>query len=81
MQVDQVYKNYQLEDLLKQLLDAKKAESEKYYDQVANNAVGEDNGDIANKSPIEMVRLGQNHIVSLMLPNSIVANQTQLQSR
>ena len=60
LQVDQVFKNYQLEDLLRQLLDAKKAESEKYYNQIANNGVGEGEQEMANKSPIEMVRdLGQ----------------------
>jgi len=37
LQNEDVFKNYQLEDILKQLNDAKKAESEKYVDQIANN--------------------------------------------
>lgn len=53
-----MFRNYQLEDLLKQLLDAKKAESEKYYDKIANNGVGEDNkGEFEDKSPIETVSI------------------------
>lgn len=50
-----MFKNYQLEDVLKQLLDAKKAEQEKYYGQVADGVNQE--GGLANKSPIETVRL------------------------
>lgn len=57
LQKEEVFKNYQLEDLLKQLLDAKKVESEKYYEDVANDAVGNGNDDIMNKSPIERVSL------------------------
>lgn len=56
LQKHEVFRNYQLEDLLRQLTDAKKTEAEKYYEQVANNAGGEgEEGVLANKSPIEMV--------------------------
>lgn len=55
LQKEEVFKNYQLEDVLKQLLDAKKAEQEKYYGQVADGVNQE--GGLANKSPIETVRL------------------------
>ena len=52
-----MFKNYQLEDLLRQLLDAKKAESEKYYNGVANNVGEGADQDIMDKSPIERVSL------------------------
>lgn len=51
---EDVIRNYQLEDILNQLNEAKKAESEKYFDNIANN---NDNGEegVMNKSPIETV--------------------------
>lgn len=57
LQINEVFKNYQLEDLLKQLLDAKKKESEKYYEKVAENVVGDGKEDMAEKSPIETVSI------------------------
>ncbi|CAI2370284.1 unnamed protein product [Moneuplotes crassus] len=55
-QPEDVIRNYQLEDILNQLNEAKKAESEKYFDNIANN---NDNGEegVMNKSPIETVFL------------------------
>ena len=61
-----MFRNYQLEDLLKQLTEAKKRESEKYFDDIANNVIGggnQPNGDVDvdmedTKSPIERVSLG-----------------------
>lgn len=58
LQKEDVIRNYQLEDLLKQLLDAKKAESEKYFDKVANQGVGAGQDNVLkDKSPIETVRI------------------------
>jgi hypothetical protein len=63
-----VIRNYQLEDLLKQLLEAKKNESEKYFDQVANQGVGGgQEGVLKDKSPIETVSVFNLHILVLYL--------------
>ncbi|CAI2369745.1 unnamed protein product [Moneuplotes crassus] len=55
-QPEEVIRNYQLEDLLNQLNEAKKAESEKYFDKIANNE-DDEAGIVKDKSPIETVFL------------------------
>lgn len=50
-------KNYQLEDILNQLHEAKKQESEKYFNKIANNEENQE-GVIKDKSPIETVSFG-----------------------